>query len=149
MPDLSHSTPDDEDIHAPDSPDPALDHEDICAPDSPNPALDHEDIHAPDSPDPALDHEDIHAPDSPNPALDHETSAGQNWPELARHPAIPERSPPIQDWPEGSPEVQTTSWASWLLTSLTYAGDLDQLEAGHHTQPTFLVTLESQLEPGH
>ena len=28
-----------------------------------------------------------------------QTSSGQSWPELARHPAVPERSLSSQDWP--------------------------------------------------
>ncbi|KAI6026687.1 hypothetical protein BKA83DRAFT_4124309 [Pisolithus microcarpus] len=69
-PDLSHSTPDDDDIRLPDAPDPALDHEDIRLPDTPDPALDHEDIRAPDPPDPVPDDQDIRAPDPPDPVPD-------------------------------------------------------------------------------
>ncbi|KAI6038675.1 hypothetical protein EDC04DRAFT_2603835 [Pisolithus marmoratus] len=50
-----------------------------------------------------------------------------SWPELARHPIIPERSPPSQGWPKDFPVFQPTSWLSWLVNNLAWTGDLGTL----------------------
>ena len=41
--------------------------------------------------------------------------------------------PPVQDWPEGIPEPQTTNSPPWISNSLTQAGGLGKL--AHWTPP--------------